>query len=787
MATQTDIPKLGADVVSLLARLRRRIRIYVWAEGLSLALLWLGATFWIGLAIDYLPVLMGASEMPRVPRLILLATIAIILAYVLYRWVFQRAFARLSDPSMAVLLERRFRRFRDGLVTAVEMAEHPEHAREFNQEMLRRTSMQARAESQDVRVGEVFRLSPLITKIVLALAVVTPIGVLYSLNSQAVQIWAQRLYLLRDRTWPRNTEIQVAGIQIEHTAATDGAVTLSGLMPFDENREIKVAKGTSVLLRVRSDATKVIPEYCTVYYRTEENDRGSVNMQKLGRIRDNYQAFAFDGKPFRGILSSIVFDVRGYDHRVRDYRLNVVPSPSIVETRLDCVFPRYMVDENLSLWLPRTMDLANGTQLPNGTKITLRSRANKDLTKVDIRDVPSQQTSVYEVARMGGDPRQVEYQVNSLTGNLTLELTLHDTDGVISDPPIRLFLAGIEDRPPVVAATLRGIGTAITPDAVIPAEGKITDDYDVDTSWFDVVVNDGAPRQFPFDAAETGQISAALDFRAQRATEGGLELKPKDKLTVTLMASDKCDLAAAPNVGGGDRYQLDVVTPDELLAMLERRELGLRRRLEQIIDELGELRDSVSRVKRAAAGARGAAPEDSQATERVDPATEAPEGGGQQTAADREQSLRALRTQRAVVQGQKSAQEVLGVAASFDDIREELINNRVDSEDRKVRLKEQIADPLRLIGETMFPELERQLKDLEQQLGDPVASDQAVDATVQHADNILLELDKVLQKMLELETFNELMNIVRSLIEDQAQLIDKTKKARSSEALELLK
>ena len=87
----------------------------------------------------------------------------------------------------------------------------------------------------------------------------------------------------------------------------------------------------------------------------------------------------------------------------------------------------------------------------------------------------------------------------------------------------------------------------------------------------------------------------------------------------------------------------------------------------------------------------------------------------------------------------------------------------------------------------MFPELDRQLKDLEQKLTDPAASDQAVDAAVQQADDILLELDKVLQKMLELETFNELMNIVRSLIEDQEQLIDKTKKARSSEALELLK
>jgi hypothetical protein len=786
MATPTELPKLGADVTTLLARLRRRIRLYVWAEGIALALWWLGATFWIGLAIDYLPVLMGASEMPRAPRLVLLLTIAAILAYVLYRWVFQRAFARLSDPSMAVLLERRFRQFHDGLVTAVELSERPDHAQEFNQDMLRRTRQQALAETQHVRIGDVFRLSPLVTKVVLALAAVVPIGVLYALNAQAVEIWAQRLYLLGDQTWPRNTEIRVLGIQIEHTATTDGSITLSELVPFDANREVKVAKGTSVLLRVQADARKVIPEYCTVYYETEEDDHGSANMQKLGRIRDNFQTFSFDGKPFRGILSSIAFDVRGYDHRVRDYRVTVVPSPSIVETKLECEFPHYMVNESLSLWLPRTLDLASGTQLPNGTHITLRARANKDLTRVDIRDSQAQQMTSYDLARTGGDPRSIEYVIDRLAGNLTLELVLHDTDGVTSDPPIRLFISGLEDQPPTIAATLRGIGTAITPDAIIPATGKITDDYDVNASWFDVVINDAAPRQFPFDVPTTGELAATLDFRAQRA-EGGLQLKPKDKLAITLMASDKCDLTAAPNVGSGDRYQLDVVTPDELLAMLERRELGLRRRLEQVIDELGEMRDSVSRVKRSAATDRSAAPEDAQENESVDSAADAPAERAGQTAEQREQSLRTLRTQRAGVQSQKSAQEVLGVAASFDDIREELINNRVDSEDRKTRLRDQIAEPLRLIGETRFPQLNQQLKDLEQKLADSAASDQAVDVVVQQVDTILLELDKVLQKMLELETFNELMNIVRSLIEDQEQLIDKTKKARSSEALELLK
>ena len=67
----------------------------------------------------------------------------------------------------------------------------------------------------------------------------------------------------RDQAWPRNTHLEVAGIQIQRTASTDGTVSLSDLIPFDETREIKVAKGTSVLLKVPADATKVIPEYCT--------------------------------------------------------------------------------------------------------------------------------------------------------------------------------------------------------------------------------------------------------------------------------------------------------------------------------------------------------------------------------------------------------------------------------------------------------------------------------------------------------------------------------------------
>jgi hypothetical protein len=441
-----------------------------------------------------------------------------------------------------------------------------------------------------------------------------------------------------------------------------------------------------------------------------------------------------------------------------------------------------MVNEELSLWLPRTVELVSGTQLPLGTGVTLRCETNKDLTHVEIREAESEEATTIDIPQAGKGTRQFEYAVAQLADNLNLEITLHDTDGVISDPPIRLYVTGVEDQPPTVKTTLRGIGTAVTPDVLIPAIGEISDDYEVGGSWFEVVVNDSAPRQYPFPLQATGEVAAELDFRAERAVEGGIQLQPQDKLSITIMASDRCDLKADPNMASGDRYQLDVVTPEELLATLERKELGLRRRLEQIIEEMNEMRDTVRRLKQPSDEDAGSAPEDERTAEA---ASEDPELG--ETEAERLQSLRLLRTQRSLAQCDKSAQEVLGVAAAFADIRTELINNRVDSKDRESRLQQQIADPLRQIGETMFPELHLRLQDVETKLDDVAASDGAVGLALEQADAILLALDAVLQKILELETFNELMGIIRSLIEDQNELMDKTKEKQKQGALDLLR
>ena len=78
--SNTTTPELDARIRRVLGALRWRIRAYVWLEGLALAVVWLGLMFWAALAVDYLPILVGASELSRAFRAIVLLIVAVVVA-----------------------------------------------------------------------------------------------------------------------------------------------------------------------------------------------------------------------------------------------------------------------------------------------------------------------------------------------------------------------------------------------------------------------------------------------------------------------------------------------------------------------------------------------------------------------------------------------------------------------------------------------------------------------------------------------------------------------------------
>ncbi len=763
-----------------------------------MAIIWLCLTYWVGLGLDYLPVLVGATEMPVAARAVLLTAIAAVLGFILYRFILRRAFVRLADRNMAILLERRFEDFHDSLVTSVEMIDQPEHAAPFDETMLRHTSQQANIGLRSVRLARIFDFRPLILSLLTAVLLLVTIGGFLAAKPGAFKTSIQRLYLLRSTPWPRKARIEVVGILTDQSILPADAGSPLPIVPFD-NGVVKVARGSSVELIVRADASKavsVVPDYCYLHYQTDEGERGLARMIQLGRRENQVQRYTYRNKPLEKIMSSINFDVVGYDHRVSGFRLQTVDNPAVVKTTLDCIYPEY-TDLDRDKDLPFT----RGMQLPRGTSITIHCTSNKPLNFVHVLDNSTHKAHLMDLASSdssrGEGPREFTHRTASLNENLSLEFTLQDTDNVIGQRTHQVFITSTPDTTPSVDVRTGGVGSVVTPDVIMPFAGRIVDDFGVERTWFRVehIVGQESPvaheldfqlgttdRATPSSAGTAGQgdgnddridpteFRSSIDFKEERGTKEGIKLAPRDRIVVSVRAMDNCGLAEGPNEGSGDRVHFDVVTSDELLAILEAREIGLRRRFEQAINELTAARDSLLHIS----------DDLNDADAKVEPGDREPADNKRSPEEIQEQprSLHPTRVQQASSQSKKISREVLGIAESFSAIRLELINNRIDTNDRKQRLDEKIAQPLRDIVETMFPALDARLQHLEKVLKDEQKNKEATDLAIAQANDVLAELNRVLQDMLDIETYNELMNIVRALIDDQKELSEKAGQQR---------
>jgi hypothetical protein len=142
--------------------------------------------------------------------------------------------------------------------------------------------------------------------------------------------------------------------------------------------------------------------------------------------------------------------------------------------------------------------------------------------------------------------------------------------------------------------------------------------------------------------------------------------------------------------------------------------------------------------------------------------------------------------ERAKQNTRKNAYEILGIALGFEGIRAELINNRIDTEEWKIRLQEGIADPLRHIADPMCPELERRLEDFLRRLDDEAAATRSRDRALAQFDAVVAAMRRVLARMIELEDFNEAIALLRRIIEDQKEINATTREAHKQKLRDLL-
>jgi hypothetical protein len=203
------------------------------------------------------------------------------------------------------------------------------------------------------------------------------------------------------------------------------------------------------------------------------------------------------------------------------------------------------------------------------------------------------------------------------------------------------------------------------------------------------------------------------------------------------------------------------VTESQLRAELETREKILRRRMETILSEAQRMEDSLKRMH-------------SESTKAAQV-----ENSNKESASDRKSSIRMVRIESALDSADRMRHETANVAIEFERILIELRNNRVAFlGELEQRIGGRIIDPLRRISMDAFPVLEQSLRQVREDIANDVSFATPLSTTQKNLRSILQQMQNVLENMLKLQRFNEVLTDLRKIIDAQQRVSQQTLQQR---------
>ena len=733
--------------------------------------------------MDYLPVRLGFDELSRGMRIVLLAVTGALLLWLCYSKVLRRFFVSMKDRSLALLVERTYPNFEESLITTVDFADSSDRVEvPVDRSMIQLTRGKAEKEIEHVDPGKLVDAGNLIRSLVIGCLLLLTLAGFAITDFSALKLAAKRLYGLDASLWPRTVRLELVGVRIRNDVAVAGIEELGQVIRPDAMSTFRIPAGASASLLVRARdhdvgiPWRMLPESCLMYFRDADGGAGTQKLNRIGNPVEGWQNYQLTGSPLESVVSPMSFTLRGDDHRIGPYKIEIVDSPTVTNSELDCQFPEYLSQPGVMSWTPRRIPWTGRASLPAGTRFTICGNANKDLEKVYVKDSDAGTMELADV-----DGARFVVNVDALQDKRSLEFYLVDQDQIVSSDPYVMTIEPVTDEPPDVLTRLRGLGTSVTPNAILPFEGEISDDYQVQKTWVELKApsKELPPAEESIDS--DGKIKAAIDL--QELVRAGLELPVDDgsQLSFVVKANDFFALTdSGPNEGVGEKYTFDLVSPDRLLRLLERQEVAQRRRLEQIVGEVSNVKGYlVKTLSRKSDGSEAVGVGDT-----ADPSS--------QETALRRQALRIVFCNRSEIQITKSSQELIVVANAFDNLRLQLVNNRIDAQDRKQRLEEEVVKPLRAIPPgsitellATLGELETVLKQIDKGIAGPAEETSAKNLTqtaMQQTDVVLKGIDDVLAKLVKYETQNELLDLVRRMIQEQEAILEKTREKRQKDA-----
>jgi hypothetical protein len=209
---------------------------------------------------------------------------------------------------------------------------------------------------------------------------------------------------------------------------------------------------------------------------------------------------------FNDLKETVTFTVRGLDYYTPERKIIVVPPPALEEMNTDLYVPAYryfrtptsggvedLKGKKLAI-RHQGVAIQGGDKstivVPSGTDVEIEARTDKTLdgppallpAAPGAAAVPLEQQ-----AKLDPDGRTFHVRFDNVRQTLYFAVRLRDTDGVVAQRKIEI--APVADKAPNVDLTvdvLRRVpqGYLITPEAMIPFIGKVTDDVALDQVEF---------------------------------------------------------------------------------------------------------------------------------------------------------------------------------------------------------------------------------------------------------------------------------------------------------------
>ncbi|HOW72398.1 MAG TPA: hypothetical protein PKY77_17505 [Phycisphaerae bacterium] len=561
------------SVLRHLRGLGRRLRLYLVIDGIMwLCVVLLGAVL--------LTLLMDRTfHLGRDMRVVQLASLSAVLILIVSRLVIHPMRVPIPLTSLALLLERWHPQLQSRLITAVEFTEPaspPRTGVERSSAMIQAVIRQAEEAAAQLSYHRGLAHTRARRNLSLGLGCLVVLASLCLAARPTMAMWFQRNVLLRDVEWPQRNRLTVQGLTqgvLRVPRGEDATITATVDQGFEPPMQ--------VFIRYESASGQVGREQMPASRVGVPADGPADTLQADTPELPNVQFL----HTFERLAETLRCQVHGGDAQTDWFTIEVVDRPQVVDVTLNVTPPAYTRMEAYDLRAGQTV-----AEVLKGSIVQVRIRTNRPVREAMLmRDTGAgESVEVRPAQRAAADAFiAVERPMESAVYHFRLV----DGDGLSNEServrPVQISVRLVADRSPRVKLQIKGVGEMVTPAARLPIDTDFSDDYGLAA----VSLVYGAAEQagsFPpqsIPGFEPGPRRFQADL-IWSPTEHGF--KESDRVVLHAEARDADDITG-PHVGQSPSVTLRLVSREEVLVELSRREQEYRQDFERLVRTEEEL------------------------------------------------------------------------------------------------------------------------------------------------------------------------------------------------------